>query len=109
MAVDGDVAVGDQLPGLGPRLAEAQPVDDVVQPAFQQHHQRLAGVALCLVQPGEIAAELPLQHAVVVLHLLLFAKVDAVVGQLAAAGLVACPAACRGARSRTSACRSACL
>ena len=34
------------LPGLGAALAEAEPMDDVVQPAFEQAHQRVAGVAL---------------------------------------------------------------
>ena len=36
----------------------------------------------------EVAAELPLQHAVIVLDLLLLAQVHAVVGELAAALLV---------------------
>ncbi len=72
---------------LRPALAEAQPMDDVVQPAFQQAHQRFAGVALAAFGLGEILAELPLQHAVVMLDLLLFAQVHAVVGQLAAAAV----------------------
>ena len=67
-------------------LAEAQAADDVVQAAFQQAHQGLAGVPLGALGLLEILAELPFQHAVVALHLLLFAQVRAVVGQLAAAG-----------------------
>ena len=49
--------------------------------------KRLAGVAFAFDGPFEVAAKLPFQHAVVVLHLLLFAQVDAVVGQLATAVL----------------------
>ena len=52
LAVDRDVAVGDQLPGLGAAQAEAQPMHDVVQPALEQAHQRLAGVALACARPG---------------------------------------------------------
>ena len=107
-AVDRDVAVANHLAGLGAALAEAQPVDDVVQPPLEDRHQRVAGVALALHGFVEVLAELALEHAVIVLDLLLLAQVDAVVGQLAAALLRACRAAFRGARSRTSAYRSAC-
>ena len=107
-AVDRDVPVADQLPGLGAAEAEAQPMHDVVQPALEQAHQRVAGVALGAAGAAEVAAELPLQHAVVMLDLLLLAQVQAVVGLLAAAILVHARRACRGARSRTSAYRSAC-
>ena len=61
---------------------------DVVQPPLQQAHQHVAGVALGARAAAEVAAELPLQHAVVVLDLLLLAQVHAVVGLLAAAELV---------------------
>ena len=88
MAVDRDVAMRDQLPGLGAAQAEAEPMHDVVQPAFEQAHQRVAGVSLAAGGTLEIAAELPLQHAVVMLHLLLLAQVKAVVGLLVAAILV---------------------
>ena len=83
-------------------------MDDVVEPAFEQAHQRVAGVAFALDGLLEVAAELPLEHAVVVLDLLLLAQVDAVVGQLAAALLVHARRRCRGARWRTWAYRSAC-
>ena len=51
-AVDGDVAVANNLPGLGAAEAEAQAMHDVVQPALQQAHQRVAGVALALRRRG---------------------------------------------------------
>ena len=97
MAVDRDVAMRDQLPGLSTAQAEAEPMHDVVQPALEQAHQRVAGVALAASGTLEIAAELALQHAVVMLHLLLFAQVQAVVGLLVAAILMHA-----GRRSRRS-------
>ncbi len=51
-------------------------------------HERVARVAFALDGLVKILAELPLQHAVIVLDLLLFAQVDAVVGELAAALLM---------------------
>ena len=50
-----------------------------------KHHQRVARVALALDGFVEVLAELALEHAVIVLDLLLLAQVDAVVGELAAA------------------------
>ena len=47
-AVDGNVAVANHLPGLGPTLAEAEPMHDVIQAAFEQDHERIARVALAL-------------------------------------------------------------
>ena len=75
-----------QLPGLGAALAEAEPMHDVVQPALQAALISASPV-LPLLFDGmvEILAELPLEHAVVMLDLLLLAQVNAVVGELAAA------------------------
>src|ERR1700735_3203004 len=44
-AVDHDVPVRHELAGHVPALGEAGPVDDVVQPGFQQLEERLAGHA----------------------------------------------------------------
>lgn len=65
--------------------SEAQPVDNVVQAAFEQAHQGLARVAFALLGLGEHAAKLLLHQSVVVFDLLLFAEVDAIIGLLAAA------------------------
>src|SRR5439155_23076085 len=64
----------------GPGRAEAHAVDDVVQPRFEQPQQVRAGRALALRRHGEVALELPLEHAVRAAQLLLFAQLLAIVG-----------------------------
>ena len=61
-AVDQDVAVADELAGLGPAEGEAEAGDDVVEPALEQRHQRVAGVARCAVGPlaGQRSLPVPL-------------------------------------------------
>ena len=88
LAVDRDMPVSDELPRLGPAEAESQTVYHIVQAALQQAHQRVAGIALGAGGAAEVAAKLPLQHAVVMLDLLLLPQVQRVVGLLAAAKLV---------------------
>src|SRR6476620_2212520 len=83
-----DVAVANDLPGLGAAQPEAETMHDVVEATFEQDQQRVARVALALRSASKIVTELPLEHAVVMLDLLLFAQVHAVVGELAAALLV---------------------
>src|SRR3954470_11393082 len=63
-------------------------MDDVIETALEQDHERGAGVAFTLYRLVEVFAELPLEHAVIVLDLLLFAEVDTVVGEFAATLLV---------------------
>ncbi len=104
--VDRDVAVANHLAGLSPALAEAKPMHDVVEPALQQRHERVARVSLALDRFVKILAELAFEHAVIVLDLLLLAQVHAVVGELAAALLVHAGRRFRAARSRTWAYRS---
>ena len=82
-AVDRNVAMGDHQTGLGSRQGQSQPGDDIVQAAFQQHHQGIARVALGPFGLMEVLAELPLQNAVVSLHLLLFAEVGGILRRLA--------------------------
>src|SRR5579864_4805622 len=82
------MAVADQLPGLGAGEREAEAMDDVVQPPLEQRRQVLPRVALAALGSGEIAAELPLEHSVVVLHFLLLAQVQPIIGQLPAARLI---------------------
>ena len=80
LAVDEDRAVRHELPRFGARAAHAHPVDDVVQARLEQLQQVLAGRALALRRLGEVAAELPLEHAVDAAELLLLAQLLAVVG-----------------------------
>ena len=45
VAVQHDMPVPHQLPGLGTGIGKAQAVDDVIQPPLQQHQQIFAGNA----------------------------------------------------------------
>ena len=80
LAVDEDRAVRHELARFGARAAHAHPVDDVVEARLEQLQQVLAGRALALRRLGEVAAELPLEHAVDAAELLLLAQLLAVVG-----------------------------
>ena len=82
LAVDGEVAVADELARLRARRREAQPVDDVVEPALEHLQQQLARDALLPVGRLEVAAELVLEHAVGALDLLLLAQLHAVADHL---------------------------
>src|SRR2546427_1473691 len=86
-AVDGEVAVRDELPGVTPRRGEADPVDDVVQPRLQQPEQVEAGDAGHLGGAIEVEPELALEQEVDPARALLGAQLDPVVGHLAAANL----------------------
>jgi hypothetical protein len=73
------VAVRDELPRLGARRGEAEPVEDVVEPRLQEREQVLAHGALAAPRRGvDVAAELPLAHAGVALGALLLAQLAAV-------------------------------
>src|SRR4051794_39171315 len=63
-AVQGEVPVPDELPGLAPRAREAEPVHHVVQPALQHPQQLGAGRALAPVGGGIVLAKLALQHTI---------------------------------------------
>src|SRR6266704_1944914 len=86
-AVDGDVSVGDELPGVTPRGGKADPVDDVVQPRLQQAEQVQAGDAGHLRGPIEVEPELALEQEVDPARALLGPQLNPVVGHLAAADL----------------------
>src|SRR5262249_7196806 len=79
LAVDGDRTMADELPRFRTRRAEAHPVDDVIQPRFEQLQQVRAGRALALRGALEVQAELALEDAVRAAQLLLFAKLVAVI------------------------------
>ena len=78
------MTVHNRLPGSGTRRGKADPVDDIVQTALQQRHERLAGIALAPLGPREIGAELALKNPVIMLDLLLLTQMEAVLGRLAA-------------------------
>src|SRR6266581_1201318 len=86
-AVDGDVSVGDELPGVTPRGGKADPVDYVVQPRLQQAEQVQAGDAGHLRGPIEVEPELALEQEVDPARALLGPQRNPVVGHLAAADL----------------------
>src|SRR5690606_32530427 len=80
-AVDGEVAVADQLAGLGVARREPAADRDVVEPPLEQRQQVLTGDAL---HPGGlevVAAELLLEQPVHALDLLLLAQLVAVVAR----------------------------
>src|ERR1700737_4760096 len=78
-AIDQDMAVRHELTGLGPRAAEAQPVDDVVEALFELAQQLLPGCLRSAAAGIEIALELAGRHAAEPLDLLLLFELDQVV------------------------------
>src|SRR4029450_10882917 len=99
-AVHGEVAVADELAGLGPRAGEAHPVDDVVEAQLERPEKALARDAGAVLGDVEVVAELALEHAIDATDLLLLAKLEAEVAHLATAHAVLarrCRAALEGA------------
>ena len=77
---------GDKGPSPGTGLdSRPEQIRRVVEASLKERHQRVARVALTLYRFLEVFAELALEHAIVVLDLLLFAQVLTVVGELSAA------------------------
>ena len=72
----------------GARRREAEPVDDVVHALLERAEQVLAGHAGVAGRLDEVVAELLLEDAVHAADLLLLAKLQAVVADLAAADAV---------------------
>ena len=88
-AVDLEVAVADELPGLRARGGEAEAVDDVVDPRLEHAQQVVAGDAGALLRGLlVVGAELLLEQAVVPARLLLLAQLQQVLGLLDAAAAV---------------------
>src|SRR6185312_10432746 len=73
-AVDGPVAVADELAGLAPRGGEAEAHEHVVEAALQKREQVLARDALLAGGLLVVVAELLLEDAVVAARLLLLAQ-----------------------------------
>src|SRR5204863_9555114 len=84
LAVDLDVAVGNELARAAAGIREAETEDDVIEPRFQKLKQRFAGHS-ALAQGGlENPAELFFEQAVLVTELLFFTERDRVIGLFAA-------------------------
>jgi hypothetical protein len=97
--------VANELTRLRPTEPEAQPMNDVVETAFQQAHERVARIAFGAFGFGEVRAELTLEYAVIVSYFLLLAEVDAV-DRSTFRDAGACREPRLGARSRTWECRN---
>src|SRR4051794_31126537 len=87
-AVHLEVAVSDDLPGGRARGREAEPEHDVVHPELERAEERLTGHAGVAGGLDEVVAELLLEDAVHAADLLLLAKLEAVIADLAAADAV---------------------
>src|SRR5262245_27251824 len=75
----------DELPRAGTVRSEAEPMDDVIQPALHQAQQHFARVFRRARRNLEIAAKLAFESAVEALQFLLLAQTDAILTRLAAA------------------------
>src|SRR5690606_23897442 len=83
LAIHRDGTVGDQLTCLGAGGAKAHAVDYIVQTAFQQLQEDFAGGATGAGSLLVVTTELLFQHAIHTTYFLLFAQLNAVVGQAA--------------------------
>src|SRR5437763_4585489 len=87
-AVDGEVAVADELASLRARGCEPEAVDDVVETRLERTQQVVAGDAALAGGLLVVGAELGLEQAVVAPRLLLLAQLQQVLGLLDAAAAV---------------------
>src|SRR6185503_15996144 len=87
-AVHLEMAVADDLAGLGARGREAEAVDDVVEARLEHAQERLARDARGLGGLLVVVAELLLENAVVAASLLLLAELQEVLRLLDAAAAV---------------------
>ncbi len=81
------MTVGDELAGSGTRGSKPQAEDHVVQARLAELEEDITRLALLGFRTLEEDAELTLEHAVDVLRLLLFAELDAILGEFAPAVL----------------------
>src|ERR1700722_11913271 len=83
-AVDAEVTVRDELPGLFAAHRQVEAIHDVVETALERLQEDLTGLPRHALRIAEVALELRLEHAVVAPHLLLLAQLTAVLGDLLA-------------------------
>ena len=84
LTVEGDVAVRYQLTCSSTRRSDTEAINEVVDAGFKQEDEVLAGAALHPVCLCIEVAELTLEKAVGVLHLLLLSQLNAVLRSLLA-------------------------
>src|SRR5258708_14525915 len=77
-SIDGNMFMRNQLTGSRAGWSNPKPVNRVVQTGFQQLDEVLTGNALAPVAFVKGLAELPLQHTIRVLRLLLFLQLKAI-------------------------------
>src|SRR3954470_12545133 len=87
-AVDVEVAVPDELPGLGARRCEPESVDDVVEASLEHPEQVLTRDPGALGRLGVVRTELFLEQAVVAARFLLLAQLQQILGLLDPAAAV---------------------
>src|SRR3954471_4909351 len=87
-AVHVEVAVADELPRLGARGGEGEPVHDIVEPGLEHAQQVLAGDAGAPRRLVVVVAELLLEQAVVAPRLLLLTQLEQVLALLDAPAAV---------------------
>src|SRR5688500_5031089 len=81
-AVHHEVAMAHELARLRAGGGEAEPVDHIVHPPFEELQQRLARDAARAIGDLEVAPELVLEHPVDTLDLLLFTQLETVADEL---------------------------
>src|SRR5437867_3364600 len=81
-SIHAEVSVPHELPRLGTRGREAEPIDDVVEPPLEQLEQGLTRDPSRPVGKREVSPELPFEHAVDASQLLLLAQLNRVLGEL---------------------------
>jgi hypothetical protein len=77
--------VGDQLTSAQPIGSKTQAVNDIIESAFQDRQQLLAGVFRGARGQFKVATELAFENAVKALEFLFLAQPDAIFARLAAA------------------------
>jgi hypothetical protein len=87
------MSVRHQLSSLGPRVSQAQPIHDVVEPHLEDAQQVFAGHAWLAFGGHEVLVELALEDAIDVSRLLLFLELQGELALFAAAAVAG-----RGAR-----------
>jgi hypothetical protein len=80
-AIDQEVTVTQELPGLRSRGCKAEPEDHVVEPALEQREKILTSSALHPARRVHGLGELRLEQSVHSLDLLLFAELHAEIGK----------------------------
>src|SRR5690606_597715 len=85
-AIHHDRAVRNQLTRFSASSAETHAINHVIEAGFEQTQKVFTGCALLLGSSLVVVRELALKHAIDTTNFLLFAHLNAVIGQTAATG-----------------------